>query len=203
MGQFHIEKGVLIKYRGKDKHVVVPDGVREIGRGAFKHCQTMVSISLPAGLVSIGARAFEECKQLTEITLPDGVMIIGASAFEECKSLKKIYIPNSVRVIGAYAFSECRNLQELVIPVGVKLAHELLSLSDIAGEIYCEATKRPHGWEEHWLWDYYPMDDDEESEEDLSDDPYAVWGYNNIITHPDFDYVVHDGKAYRRVDFCR
>lgn len=38
MSDFHIVDGVLVKYRGEGRKVVVPDSVTAIGDGAFWKC---------------------------------------------------------------------------------------------------------------------------------------------------------------------
>ena len=43
---FIIENGVLKKYVGKDKYVVVPDGVKQIKNEAFRKCVCVEEIVL-------------------------------------------------------------------------------------------------------------------------------------------------------------
>ena len=40
MSDFIIENGVLIKYKGSEEAVVIPNGVTEIGEGAFSDAET-------------------------------------------------------------------------------------------------------------------------------------------------------------------
>ena len=53
---FKIENGVLVKYTGKDKDVVIPDGVISIGNKAFSHCQSLQTINMPNGVTNIGTK---------------------------------------------------------------------------------------------------------------------------------------------------
>ena len=55
---FKIKKGVLVKYRGKGRNVVIPDSVTSIGNEAFRDCTSLESITLPNSVTSIGDRAF-------------------------------------------------------------------------------------------------------------------------------------------------
>ena len=90
-------------------------------------------------VTSIGYYAFSGCSGLTEIIIPDSVTSIGYQAFYNCSSLTEIVIPDSVTSIGQGAFFYCDSLT-----------------------IYCEATKKPSGWDDYWNTNGRPV----------------VWGYS-------------------------
>lgn len=118
---FEIQDGVLLKYRGTAKNVVVPDGVSEIGDHAFfKYPDTsnLETIVLPESVTKINASAFSSCKNLRSVTLSDKIEQIGNYAFNRCTSLKHIDLKN-VKIIGNCAFLGCVSLRELVIPESV------------------------------------------------------------------------------------
>ena len=54
---FEIENEILKKYHGHNNNVIIPDGVTEIGYGAFHACR-IESVFIPEGVVSIGNLAF-------------------------------------------------------------------------------------------------------------------------------------------------
>ncbi len=64
---FRIIDGVLKEYSGSEASVVIPEGVKEIGDGAFEGCTSLASVSIPEGVKEIGDGAFEGCTSLTEI----------------------------------------------------------------------------------------------------------------------------------------
>ena len=110
---FVIENGVLTKYNGSGGKVVIPNGVTEIGHGAFSECTSLTSITIPNSVTEIGYGAFRQCTSLTSIAIPNSVINIGSIAFGGCTSLKSITIPNSVTEIDGSAFGVCTSLQEI------------------------------------------------------------------------------------------
>lgn len=138
--------------------VVVPDGVKEIGKEVFAFNHSVEKITFPEGLEKIDEKAFNECTRLGEVTLPstmksigkdaffectslktvnlnDGLVSIGAGAFFQCNKLKNIVIPSSVTDVGAYCFAWCTNLEEAQIDA---------ALTEIPNEMFsdCESMKK-------------------------------------------------------------
>ena len=141
-GDFEIENGVLLKYRGQGGRVVIPESVRTIETAAFSGCTHLTGVTIPESVISIGSEAFagcnrltsvslprgitripdglfEFCENLTSVIIPDGVTAICGRAFRCCSSLTSIIIPNSVVGIGNGSFECCRQLTDVVIPEGV------------------------------------------------------------------------------------
>ena len=69
---------------------IVPNGVTEIGVGAFKSCN-LENIVLPESLKSIGLAAFQGC-DITNITIPASVTSIGWGSFYQCHYLTDISV---------------------------------------------------------------------------------------------------------------
>ena len=87
------------------KRFKVPDGVDDIGRGAFSGCRSLETVDLN-GVVSIGKSAFTNCVSLTDIYIPDCVTYIGEWAFAHCSALRNISI-SAKTFIDKNAFNEC------------------------------------------------------------------------------------------------
>lgn len=98
------------KYADLLETIVIPDGVREIGKYAFAGCITLKSITLNKDILLIDDNAFnlfvsskissatvnlEECTKLE---------YIGAYAFQGCGGIEQLAIPESVKYVGEYAF---------------------------------------------------------------------------------------------------
>lgn len=116
---FLIENGVLIRYTGQDENVVMPDGVKRIGRGAFRDCTGLKSITIPNGVEHICEEAFWGCCGLKTVTLPDGLVSIREGAFDSCDALTDVTLPDSVKYMGDAVFANCSSLTGITIPYGV------------------------------------------------------------------------------------
>ena len=78
-------------------------------------CDSLERIVLPDGLKRIGGGAFDSCDQLSEIVLPEGLESIGEGAFILCDSLGVVVLPDSLQLIGQNAYAYCE-LSLLRIP---------------------------------------------------------------------------------------
>ena len=92
---FDITAGKLLKYKGENQEVIIPDSVSEIGERAFEKLNIR-TVSIPAGVTKIGQAAFHGCEQLETINIPESVTKIESYTFCGCKQLKEIDIPNSI-----------------------------------------------------------------------------------------------------------
>ncbi len=85
--------------------VVLEEGVKYIGGGAFIQCERLSTVVLPSTIRSIGDNAFYYCPMLQSITLNAGLEKIETMAFSGCTNLASITIPSSVYYIGDSAFA--------------------------------------------------------------------------------------------------
>ena len=80
LSDLEIDRGVLLRYKGKNSYVILPDCIKEIGSNAFLAARTLRIAVLPDGVTKIGAQAFSECRQLVKLRIPDTVTLIGKGA---------------------------------------------------------------------------------------------------------------------------
>ena len=85
----------------------VPEGVTEIGTGAFINNDTLTEIYLPSTLKTISEQAFCGCTGLSSVVVPDKTTAINDLAFANCSNLEEIVIPKSVTQINGEVFAQC------------------------------------------------------------------------------------------------
>ena len=98
---------------------IVPEGVIEIGDGAFLGSK-LEKVVLPSSIKKIGKEAYHCCKKLKDIVLPSSLLSIGESAFSYCCSLEEISLPPKMEELGDNAYLACSSLKEFRIPHGIK-----------------------------------------------------------------------------------
>ena len=113
---FEIQAGVLIKYRGPQTNIIIPQNVKEIRPYSFEVGREYItSIVLPDGLQEISDYTFKDFRSLRHISIPGSVTRIGAGAFFGCSSLEAVNIPDCVTEIGRGAFINCINLKDVIL----------------------------------------------------------------------------------------
>lgn len=93
------------------RRVILPDGITEIGDGAFRYATLWETINFPLSLKRIGIGSFDSCWRLNaeKMVLPEGLEEIDDRCFEYCEGLTgEIVLPSTIRRIGVGAFHQCR-----------------------------------------------------------------------------------------------
>ncbi|MBE6666408.1 MAG: hypothetical protein E7603_09380 [Ruminococcaceae bacterium] len=136
---FVIENGILMKYKGKEQHVVIPEGITEIAEEAFCYKSQIISVSFPQSLKKIGAYAFHGCYALQSLTIGKNVAFLGSNAFSQCSSLRFLKIEGKNVKISAEAFSCCWALEQCELACEPETAGKMAYLLRNCFEIDCLA----------------------------------------------------------------
>jgi hypothetical protein len=114
----------------------IPNGVTNIGEGAFQGCSDLITANIPTSITSLGSRVFSNCTNLisnmvfpaaiTEIpdiimnncakasfTLPSTLTRVGNYSFLGMNAITSVTLPNSVTTLGHSAFAFCSNLASI------------------------------------------------------------------------------------------
>lgn len=84
---FEIIGDELVRYKGKNKLVIVPEGITTIGASAFWNNTYVKEVVLPSSLKRIGGDCFYYCTNLERVTIPKNVWIMGNNPFAGCPKL--------------------------------------------------------------------------------------------------------------------
>lgn len=127
--------------RSRLTSVTIPDGVTEIGYGAFYHCDALSEVGIPASVTSVESFAFAKTPWLQSwldsagegsdflivgdgillayrgnvprVEIPQEVKQIGPDVFREHGEITEVVIPDSVKIVGEAAFMDCTALTQL------------------------------------------------------------------------------------------
>ena len=94
--------------------VILPKGLKEIGKGAFYSCTSLRTLDIPESVDSLGKWMVEKCSNLETVRLHNGLKKLTQSTFFRC-GISSIHIPRTVTEIPAYCFSECSNLKQIYL----------------------------------------------------------------------------------------
>lgn len=140
---FKVDNGVLVEYTGTGTEVTIPDGIVEIGVGAFEENTIVERVIIPEGVTYISPYAFYGCTALQEVVFPSTIDTICENAFWESKWLEDesnkdplvvvnnilidgrkatgdVTIPDGIVKIGPKAFVKCQNITSVEMPSSVK-----------------------------------------------------------------------------------
>ena len=152
-GVKEIDDGAIEGLSAKDPRLVVPDGVKRIGRDNFMGIKGLREVVLPDSVRRIEDRAFSSCPDLESVVIGTGVTTIGEECFSDCPKLESVRIAATNVVVETNAFQweddKCKPHAPVVFEIGGK-----------------PAALPPYDYE----FGVYDCDDDEEEDDDCDDD---------------------------------
>lgn len=102
MGAFVVRNEVLLDYLGCGGEIVIPEGIREIGKYVFEGLD-VTSVVLPTSLRRIRSFAFARTG-LVEIVFPSGLAEVEAFAFSFARNMRRVTLENEAILIRKDAF---------------------------------------------------------------------------------------------------
>jgi hypothetical protein len=138
--------------------VFIGAGMKNVQSGIFFKCPNLKQVTVDvrnttyysennAIIEKETGRIVAACSGTRE--MPTSAKIIGANSFDRISS-KTIIIPDNIKQIETCAFQNCADLIAVYIPKSVYAIHEDAFLHCEGATIYCEAEKKPEGWDDDW-----------------------------------------------------
>lgn len=123
--RFEVENAILTKCHCDGLDIVIPDGIVEIGVGAFQN-RTVKSVVIPNSVTKISEEAFKNCRFLHKVYFGTGILEVERCAFENCFSLKEVHI-KSIDAWCNINFQRTRNDTISSTPLAAAGAHLYLN----------------------------------------------------------------------------
>ena len=113
----------------ESRNLIIPEGVKIIGRHSFYNCKTIEAITIPRSMEIIGYNPFTDCSSLSLINYSPEFVYENGALYDKNKTELIYYsipnladtfvVPDTVKKIGRSAFFRCLNIKKVVIPEGV------------------------------------------------------------------------------------
>lgn len=96
--------------------IILPDGLKRIGMGAFYNCDGLVALDIPQSVDYLGDYAFYDCDMLNQMIFDCQITTFEYSALlNSCDSLKRIYFESNLDWISPEMLYNCPALEEIDI----------------------------------------------------------------------------------------
>lgn len=109
------------------RKITVPEGITDIGNGAFEGCAD-IEIIIEGEILSVGDRSFFGCNKLEEIKFGKGIESVSDWSFVGT-GLKLVALPESVKTVGENAFFECEALKILILHDKIEAVKDMAFVS--------------------------------------------------------------------------
>lgn len=130
-----------------------PETLKSIEMDAFKNNDSVTKISLPDGLESIGKYAFEKNTSLVKVSFGDGITELSEGVFSGDTILKNISLPYGLKSIGKNVFAENNSLEELYIPETVENIQSSM-LGNVKSTVTIYSSKKDASGDNSAAYDY-------------------------------------------------
>ena len=151
MENFYNQAAPWYNKRNQIWKVIIKNGVKSIGPGAFCACKSLTSAAIPESVEVIGYGAFECCESLTSVILPKSLTTVGGGVFLGCSSLKQIYCPVGFRLKGKLTAGNNAQLKPYIFKPTSQPVSSQSSISSFGLGYGLEVIKIAHATDK-WRW---------------------------------------------------
>lgn len=117
-------------------NAVFPEGIKNIEKAVFMHCDNIKTVSIPSTVKYIGRRAFAYTSSLETVTFAQGInlklyyiaenqsgslVLVDSGALFDHSGIQHIEIPASVELLPQYMFQSCKRLTTVTFEDGSQL----------------------------------------------------------------------------------
>ncbi len=97
--------------------VSLPEGIKTIGKDAFRDCVNLTTVTIPNSVTTIGESAFVSVEHLETVTIGTGITSIVNGAFYGNAELTTVTCSATTPPsIGEMVFGSCSNLEHIYVP---------------------------------------------------------------------------------------
>ncbi len=94
--------------------LTIPEGVAEVGRTAFFHCDSLTQLLFPNTLTKLQQQAVSYCSKLSFVVAPNSIMtIIGDQTFKNCAANIQVAVVEDSK---AYQYCQDNNIDYVMLP---------------------------------------------------------------------------------------
>ena len=141
MTNYNTYGGAWRDYKEEIQHVVIEDGVTNVGQYAFYQYPNLAGVTFGADVTNIDTYAFHGCTNIASLTLTGNNLSLQQSAFENCTGLTDVTFTNSVASIGTQAFMDCTGLKSITISSNVSgIANYAFRGCNVLKDVYVSWT---------------------------------------------------------------
>lgn len=196
MGYYAVDAYPWSEYAKEVKHIVLPEGLLNIGEGAFRNFLVLEDVNIPTTVATIEGISFQNCRKLKSVVIPAKVEKMGNNNFGNCVSLESVVIEaGELHTLPNATFSGCKKLVNVSLP-------DTLSYIEHGAFENCVSLESIRLPKEHQglVSDFFPGCENLKRvyiDSDYSVRKFSVYGEREFITELNLEYVFFSADSLK------